>query len=91
MGAKLPIVGQIVHDYRMEHDISAGAFAAACGRSTKWTYRLESTGRGYERTWCKIGKEFPGLKQAIIVAIGRFPPQEYARISKEIQASRAKV
>lgn len=82
------IIGQIIRQYRMENDISAPRFAAACGRSPKWTFSVEATGRGYERTWVKMGKEFPDLKQAIIKAIGRFPPQEYTRLNHIIQRHR---
>lgn len=91
MGQKYPEVGKIIRDYRLAQDYSASRFAASCGRTTKWTYNLEATGRGYERTWSVIGKEHPELKRLIQAAIGRFPPQEYARIHDKIQAGRSKL
>lgn len=88
MNQDLPSVGEIIHDFRMRRDISVKQFAAAVGRSPKWVYSIERSGKGYERTWAKIGVEFPELKQAIIRLIGRYPPQEFARIRDNIQAGR---
>jgi DNA-binding XRE family transcriptional regulator len=89
MSQDLPSVGEIIRDYRMRHDISVNRFAAAIGRSRKWVYFIEKNGKGYERTWAKMGAEYPELKTAIINLIGRYPPQEYARIHNNIQAGRA--
>ena len=91
MGKDYPILGKIIHDYRVEHDYSASRFAASCGRTTKWTYNIESTGRGYERTWGVMAKEHPELRRRIIAIIGRFPPQEYTVIHNKIQAGRSKL
>lgn len=88
METKQPHIGQIIHQFRIDNDITAAGFAASCGRSRNFTTQLEKTGRGYERTWGAIGRAYPDLKQKIIQVIGRYPPQEYARICKNINEAR---